>query len=238
MPSACSDEQRFAVIIPAAGASSRFVGFETRKPFAELNGTPVWIRTVSHFIHRADVSETILVAAEADLPAFRESASKDILSCVKFAPGGATRAESVLNGLQQLSFPTEFVAVHDAARPLLTDNGITELFAAARAHDAVVPGVPVTSTVKQVAATGRVEKTLDRSVLQLAQTPQVVRRELLERAYGTCDGAGTFTDEASLIEASGHPVFVVPGWPENIKITTAEDFLLAEFLLGRHEESS
>ena len=238
MPSVSSGDRQFAVIIPAAGASTRFVGFETTKPFVELNGTPVWIRTVNHFIHRADVSETILVAAEADLPAFRESASDDILSRLKFAPGGATRAESVLNGLQRLSLPAEFVAVHDAARPLLTDSGITDLFAAAKVHDAVVPGVHVTSTVKQVGPNGRVEKTIDRSVLQLAQTPQVVRRELLESAYAGCAEVSAFTDEASLIEATGHSVFVVPGWPENIKITTAEDFRLAEFLLGRHGLSS
>jgi len=233
MTSEHSDERQFAVIVPAAGASSRFVGLETKKPFVELAGIPIWIRTVSHFIHRTDVSEVVVVAAESALPVFHSSATADLLEHLSFARGGDTRAESVLNGIQALSTTSRFVAVHDAARPLLTGEGITDLFAAAKQHGAVLPGLPITSTVKQITAEGQVERTVDRSLLQLAQTPQVARRDLLEQAYLECANPAAFTDEASLLEAAGHTVFIHPGWSENIKITTAEDFALAEFLLER-----
>ncbi|MEZ6124483.1 MAG: 2-C-methyl-D-erythritol 4-phosphate cytidylyltransferase [Planctomycetaceae bacterium] len=223
----------FGVIIPAAGASTRFQGFSSKKPFVELKGRPIWLRTVEHFVNRPDVSEVVLVLAADDVDEFRQrfKANLAFLS-LTIVTGGATRAESVRNGLRALQKPCDFVAVHDAARPLLTKAWVNQIFSAAEARHAVIPAVPVSSTVKSVAEDGRILKTVDRTTLMLAQTPQIFRRTLLETAYEQVAAAEEFTDEASLVEASGVPVYAVNAWPMNIKITTKDDFHMAEALLA------
>lgn len=224
---------KFAVIIPAAGDSSRFKGFRHKKPFVDLKGRAIWLRTVEHFVNRDDVSEVVLVLAEDDVEDFKLRFAANLLFLpVKLAAGGATRAESVQNGIGQLSEPCDFIAVHDAARPLLTKQWITELFAAAEERQAVIPAVPVSSTVKSVDEHGQIKNTVDRTSLVLAQTPQVFRKDILQSAYTNTDDAAAFTDEASLVESCGVAVFVHPGWSMNIKITTKDDFQLAETLIG------
>lgn len=227
---------KFSVIIPAAGSSSRFHDAYYKKPFASLSGRPVWLRTVEHFVHRDDVAEVVLVLAADDLPDFRQRFAPNLIFMpIQIATGGASRAESVRNGLAALTQTCDFVAVHDAARPLLTPAGISALFAAAAEKQAVIPAIPVHSTVKSVDSDGRIVNTIDRSALMLAQTPQVFRRDLLESAYAATTDASAFTDEASLVEATGVPVFVHPGWPINMKITTKEDLEVAEALLSMVE---
>jgi 2-C-methyl-D-erythritol 4-phosphate cytidylyltransferase len=224
---------KFAVIIPAAGDSTRFQGSRYKKPFVELKGRAIWLRTVEHFVNRDDVSEVVMVLAQDDVEDFKWRFAANLAFLpLTIAAGGATRAESVQNGISQLAKPCEFIAVHDAARPLLTKQWITELFAAAEQRSAVIPATPVSSTVKSVDAQGQIQKTVDRTSLMLAQTPQVFRRSILEDAYAAADDPSAFTDEASLVEASGVAVFVHPGWPMNIKITTQDDFQLAEALIG------
>ena len=223
---------QFSVIIPAAGSSTRFEGFQQKKPFVDLQGRPVWLRTVDHFVNRNDVAEVVLVLAESDIESFRERFRADLMLLdLQIVKGGTTRAHSVLNGLNALTKPSDYVAVHDAARPLLTKKWITELFAAASEKQAVIPGTAVSSTVKKTDASGAIVQTVDRSQLFLAQTPQVFRRTLLQEAYAAAQDYASFTDEASIVEAYDHPVHVHPGWPMNIKITTREDFHLAEVLL-------
>ncbi|MEZ6129677.1 MAG: 2-C-methyl-D-erythritol 4-phosphate cytidylyltransferase [Planctomycetaceae bacterium] len=224
---------KFAVIIPAAGESSRFRGFPYKKPFVNLKGRAIWLRTAELFAHREDVSEVVLVLAADDMTEFRERFSPNLIFLpLKIAIGGTSRAESVRNGMAALTLPCDYIAVHDAARPLLTADGITDLFAAAIDRQAVIPGIPISSTVKSVDGDGRIQKTIDRRPLMLAQTPQVFRRDILEQAYSAIDDAAAYTDEAALVEASGMPVFVHPGWPMNIKITTREDLELAERFLA------
>lgn len=222
---------RFAVILPAAGKSSRMKGFSQRKPFIDLKGRPIWIRTVEHFIHRKDVAEVILVVAPENMDWFREKFIANLaLLDIQVVEGGASRSASVCNGLRAIRSDPEFVAVHDAARPLLTEKWIDRIFAAAIEHDAVIPGLSVHSTVKEINESRVVQRTVDRSHLVLAQTPQVFRTALLRSAFEN-PGDGEFTDEASMIEAGGTPVHVVDGWAMNIKITTAEDHQMAEALL-------
>lgn len=224
---------KFAVIIPAAGDSSRFQGFRHKKPFENLKGRAIWLRTVEHFADREDVSEVVLILAKADMEEFRERFAPNLTFMpIKIAEGGATRAESVRNGMAKLTEPCDYIAVHDAARPLLTKHWLTALFATAKEKHAVIPAVPVSSTVKSVDDGGQIQKTVDRTSLMLAQTPQVFRKDILEAAYAAASDAANFTDEASIVEASGVPVFVHPGWPMNIKITTKDDFELAEALLA------
>lgn len=228
-----------AVIIPAAGDSRRFRGFKDKKPFVDLNGRPVWQRTVEHFERRQDVVEVVLVLSAADIDEFKERFRPNLTFLnVKIVAGGATRAESVQNGLRSLTSTASLVAVHDAARPLLTAQWITSVFAAARQHHAVIPAIPVSSTVKKVDDEGRILQTVDRSQLVLAQTPQVFARQLLEDAYQQAEDPATFTDEASLVEATGQTVRTVPGWPMNLKITTADDYRLAQILVDALPASS
>ena len=224
---------RFAVVIPAAGDSRRFVGFEQKKPFVDLNGRAIWLRTVEHFVNRSDVSEVVVVLAAGDIDEFRERFRPNLAFMnVVIVEGGTSRAESVWNGIQAITEPADYIVVHDAARPLLCRQWVTDVFQAAIRHKAVIPGVPVSSTVKAVDESGTIVRTVDRSSLVLAQTPQVYEAEVLQKAFTAADDLAQHTDEASLVEASGQPVTVHPGWPINIKITTKDDYHMAEALLS------
>ena len=224
---------KFAVILPAAGQSTRFSGFRRRKPFVELKGRAVWQRAAEHFLTRDDVCQTIIVLAEDDIDWFREQFRASLaLMDLTVVTGGVTRADSVRRGLAAVQPDADFVAVHDAARPLLTSRWIDQVFAAAVRFQAAIPGLRVTSTIKRVTADSVIEATVDRSGMVLAQTPQVFARTLLEQAYAACRHPAAATDDASVVEQYGHPVHVIDGWPINLKITTGEDFRLAEQLIN------
>lgn len=223
---------QFAVILPAAGGSSRFHGFGDKKPFVSLAGRAVWQRTVDVFAARHDVGQIILVLADEDRDDFQRRFG-DAAAELQLAAGGASRAESVRNALQQLSNDCDYIAVHDAARPLVSQQVIDRVFQAAIETGAAIPGVPVTSTVKCVDESERIAGTVDRTPLRLAQTPQTFAREILLKAVAQSGNQlASFTDEASLVEAAGMPVTVTEGAWDNIKITTAEDFRLAQLILA------
>lgn len=229
---------RFAVILPAAGKSTRLTGFQRRKPFVELKGRPIWVRTAEHFTARSDVSQTILVVSPDDMDWFRETFKPNLAFMdVKVVVGGASRAESVRNGLSAITEPADYVAIHDAARPLLSPKWIDQIFSAAETHKAAIPGLKVSSTVKKISGDGTIEQTVDRTNLVLAQTPQVFERDLIQKAFATCRNLAAATDEASLVEQLGHPVHVIDGWPMNIKITTNDDFRLAELYVNAMPKS-
>jgi 2-C-methyl-D-erythritol 4-phosphate cytidylyltransferase len=223
---------QFAVILPAAGKSSRFKDKE-KKPFATLDGRPVWLRTVEHFVTRPDVCQCLIVLAPEDQEMFRRRYTANIAFLnVKIANGGAERFESVANALQMLAPEVEFVAVHDAVRPCITEGLISAVFAEAARSGAAILGVPVSDTLKQVDAQHRIMATQPRKGLWLAQTPQVFRRDWLLEAYAQRGKLGKdITDDAQLVEALGHPVTVVEGAATNIKITTKGDLIFAEAVL-------
>ncbi|MFO0976899.1 MAG: 2-C-methyl-D-erythritol 4-phosphate cytidylyltransferase [Planctomycetaceae bacterium] len=224
---------KFAVILPAAGNSSRMTGFQKKKPFVDLKGRPVWVRTVEHFLSREDVCQTILVIAPDDMDWFRETFRPNLAFMdISLVAGGSCRAESVRNGLQAVKPEADYIAVHDAARPLLSSKWIDEIFAAAQTHKAAIPGLKISSTVKRVSSNGTITETVDRTGLVQAQTPQVFERSVLEKAFAICRRLADATDEASMVEAAGHPVHVIDGWPMNIKLTTNEDFKLAELYVN------
>ena len=224
---------QFAVILPAAGQSTRFRGFQRKKPFVELKGRPVWVRTAEHFLNRPDVCQTILVIAPEDLEWFRETFKANLAFMdITVVTGGTSRAESVRNGISAITTPADFIAVHDAARPLLTAKWIDQIFAAAETHQAAIPGLKISSTVKRVGNDSLINATVDRTGLVQAQTPQVFSAALLRNAMASCRNLAAATDEASLVESLAQPVKVIDGWPMNIKITTNEDFRLAELFLN------
>jgi 2-C-methyl-D-erythritol 4-phosphate cytidylyltransferase len=222
----------FAVILPAAGGSSRFKDKE-KKPFASLDGRAVWLRSAELFVTRPDVVQTIIVIAPADEELFRRRYTSNIAFMnVQLVLGGAERFESVANGLALVKPEADFVAVHDAVRPCLTTALIDKVFGRAAQTGAAVLAVPVSDTVKQVGAQQQVTATLPRQGLWLAQTPQVFRRDWLTEAYANRGKVGKdITDDAQLVEAAGHPVTAVESSAQNIKITTKGDLILAEAIL-------
>jgi 2-C-methyl-D-erythritol 4-phosphate cytidylyltransferase len=234
---------QFAVILPAAGRSTRFGDPKQKKIFAELDGRAVWLRAVEPFVNRDDVAQTIVVIAPEDRELFeRRYRASVAFMAIKVIDGGAERADSVAKALEAVDPACEFIAVHDAARPCLTGELIDAVFAAARTHGAALLAIPASDTVKRVgpgpdAGANPVRfttETLPRGDLYLAQTPQVFRRELLLQAYANrarLGAAARVTDDSQLVEAIGHPCAIVEGSPLNLKITTATDLRLASAVL-------
>jgi 2-C-methyl-D-erythritol 4-phosphate cytidylyltransferase len=214
---------QFAVILPAAGLSTRFGG--ARSKLAEtLDGKTVLQRSIDAFAQRPDV-ETVLIATR-DV-----SITLDKVICCQ---GGTSRARSVQNALSIVPASIEWVAVHDAARPLVSQDLINRTFAAALEHGAAVPAMPVALTIKQAQGPlpAKVERTVHRDRLWAMQTPQVMRREALADAFERCPiPLDQVTDDVQLLELAGHEVWLVAGEERNLKITTPMDLQLAEMIL-------
>ncbi len=221
----------FAVILPAAGKSTRYHDKNYKKPFAPLDGRAVWLHSAERFLNRKDVIQTILVIAREDRDYFNfKFASNAAILGIEVVDGGPERADSVENALARVKPQAEYVCVHDAARPCLVDEWIDRVFQAAVESGAAILAIPITGTLKRVGSNRRIEETVTRTNLWEAQTPQVFRRSLLIEAYAKRAGFAA-TDDAQLVERLGKPVAVVQGSPLNLKITTKEDLRLAEAAL-------
>jgi 2-C-methyl-D-erythritol 4-phosphate cytidylyltransferase len=221
----------FAVILPAAGKSTRFKDQHYRKPFAPLDNRPVWLHSAEKFVNRDDVKQVILVIDAEDREYFmgKFAANVAILG-IDVVDGGAQRVESVANALARVRPNVDFVAVHDAARPCFANEWIDRVFAAAEKTGAAILATPLRGTLKRAGRDHLIAETVDRRDLWEAQTPQVFRRQLLLDAYAK-RGNLNATDDAQLVENIGHPVTIVEGSPINLKITTREDLRLAEHAL-------
>jgi len=224
---------QFAVIIPAAGRSSRFGDPKHKKVYAELDGRAVWLRAAEPFFNRDDVAQIILVIAPEDRELFeRRFRASVVFLNIKVIDGGAERSDSVAKALELVDPACEFVAIHDAARPCLVSEQVDRVFRAAQKHGAALLAIPVADTIKRVGADAFTTETLPRSGLYLAQTPQVFRRELLVRAYANRSRLDhEVTDDTQLVEALGERCAVVDGSPLNLKITTSADLRLASAVL-------
>jgi 2-C-methyl-D-erythritol 4-phosphate cytidylyltransferase len=224
---------RFAIILPAAGRSVRFGGSKG-KLLELLAGEPVIRHSVRAFLGRPDVAAMIIATPEEDIApisaALGESAKDSRLS---YCRGGHNRAQSVWNALKQVPTNVDWVAVHDAARPLVSQQVIDRTFEAAIEHDAAVPALPVALTIKRAIGPlpARVEQTVPRHTLWAMQTPQAMRRADLLAAFESCPlPLDQVTDDAQLIELSGKEVWLVQGEEQNIKITTRADLDVAEMM--------
>ena len=219
---------KVSVIIPAAGLSSRFGG-EVRKPFASLDGRPVFMRSIELFINRPDVIQTLLAVSPGDVKNVKEKYGAHLgFSGVKIVEGGDNRFDSVEKALQQVEQDADLVAVHDAVRPCVTPEQIDAVISEAGKTGAAILACPVTGTLKRVSSQKVIDQTVSREGLWEAQTPQVFRRDLLVNAYAAKETVGdAVTDDAQLVEAGGHPVSVVASTALNIKITTQADLRLA-----------
>jgi 2-C-methyl-D-erythritol 4-phosphate cytidylyltransferase len=221
----------FAVILPAAGQSSRFRDQHYKKPFAPLDNRAVWLHSAERFVNRKDVKQVIVVISPEDREDFMSRFGANIMILgVDVVDGGRERADSVQNALARVKADCQYIAVHDAARPCLADEWIDKVFEAAATSGAAILATPVVSTLKRVNADKSIAETVARDNLWEAQTPQVFRRQLLLDAYAR-RGKTPATDEAQLVEQLGHKVTVVQGSPMNIKITTRDDLKLASHLL-------
>lgn len=222
---------KFSVIVAAAGKSERFGGAES-KTFAKLDGRPVFLRSLEHFISREGVCQTILAVAPEDMGKMKSSFGANLgFMGVKLVDGGSRRSDTVGAGLKMVSDDAEFVAVHDAARPCVTPEMIDAVFAEAVKTGAAILATPITGTIKRVGGSMIIEKTESRSGLYDAQTPQVFRKGLLLEAYERLADSDEITDDAQVVELAGHPVSVVISDATNIKITTKADMKLAHAIL-------
>ncbi|MEO0531227.1 MAG: 2-C-methyl-D-erythritol 4-phosphate cytidylyltransferase [Planctomycetota bacterium] len=227
---------KFAVLVLAAGRSTRFGG-EERKPFVSLGGRAVWKHSVEMFAHRPDVCQTLLVVSPDDVEAFRSDSDANLEHLgVDLCEGGKERADSVRAGLAALSEEATHVAIHDAARPLVTTEEIDAVFAAAIESHAAILAAPVTSTLKRV-ADGVITDTVSRANLWAAQTPQVFEVTRFREAIAAA-GDAAVTDDAQLFERLGKPVTVVEAPSQNLKITTQDDLTMAAAILATRQQSN
>ena len=229
------ENNTFALILAAAGRSSRFSRRGSSDPtvkkvFAHLGGKPVWLRSVEKFTSRDDVRQVIIVVAPEDISWFRKYYISEINRMLLLVvAGGENRVDSIRNGLLAVSTRVGYVAVHDAARPCVTEQEIAAVFTAAKKRGAALLAAPVVGTVKRVVE-GQVEETVPRELLWEAQTPQVFRRDLILEAYQQ-KMRDVPTDDAQLVERLGHPVHIVPSDRGNLKITMQSDLVLAKYLV-------
>lgn len=226
-----SEKKDTSVILAAAGSSSRMGGIQ--KQFALLGGVPVLIRAMQAFEQCESVVEIIVCAAADKLGAIQTLADQyGIKKLAAVVSGGNTRQESVINGLRKISKDTLLVCIHDGARPLVRPDSIEKTLADARVFGGAALGIPVKDTIK-VVNDGLIVDTPYRPSLFAMQTPQVFKRKLyFEGVHFARTHGLDFTDDCQLVEAVGGKVYVSRGDYSNIKITTPEDLLLAEALLG------
>jgi 2-C-methyl-D-erythritol 4-phosphate cytidylyltransferase len=222
---------KFSVILAAAGKSSRFRDPNYKKPFALLNRKAVWLYSAELFLKRNDVKQVIIVISPEDKDEFLGKYGPNLAVLgVEVVLGGAERSDSVQNALAKVDSDSTHVVIHDAARPCLNADLIESVFQSSKTNSAVIPAVPVTSTLKLSKNGSAVDKTVDRSHLYEAQTPQVFERELLISMFAN-RGELKPTDESQLAEELGHPVAIVKGSVFNIKITSKQDLAFARACL-------
>jgi 2-C-methyl-D-erythritol 4-phosphate cytidylyltransferase len=217
------------------------MGGSVPKQFLSLGGEPLIIQSLRTLQAAPVVGQIILAVPPVDV----EYCENEIVSRQRFTKvtkvvaGGAERQDSVRCALAQIPSDTEIVLIHDAVRPFVTLRMISEVVAAARKEGAAIVALPMRDTVKQVRTDGIIERTVDRTSLWLAQTPQAFRRDWIEAAHSKAHAEGVrATDDASLVEWLGYLVTVVEGSGENIKVTRPEDLVIGEAILASRSKKS
>ena len=226
--------EKVSVIIVAAGMSQR-LGGRKKKQFIEVAGRPLALWAARRFaVLGKALAETVLVVPPEDLTMVTEDYGPTLkwAGVKQVVAGGARRTESVAAGLQALKKPSDLVAIHDGARPLVRGENILAAVEAAKRSGAAILAVRVKDTLKRANDDDIVTATVDRTGLWLTLTPQVFERELLERAFAKADLEDrSITDDAQLVERIGGHVTLVPGAYDNIKVTTAEDLRVVKACL-------
>ena len=228
-------------IIIVAGGSGRRAGGARPKQFAFLAGMPVLARTINNFAEAMPGAEIVAVLPEQHIEFWNNLAARFDVAPHTVAAGGAERFDSVRNGLAALTSDPELIAVQDGVRPLGSVGMIRRVAEAAARHGAAVPVVEPVDSFRETEGEPNAEgivpsRIVDRRRLRIVQTPQVFRADILRRAYAA-EYRAEFTDDASVVEAAGHPVCLAEGERGNLKLTTPEDFTIAEALIAAREEA-
>jgi len=224
---------KIAAIIPAGGAGIR-MGQKIPKPYLSFASAPIVVHTLRIFQESDLIDDILLVVQEKDRAYVQENVIHpySLRKVRAVIPGGEQRQDSIHHALPFLQSDHEIVVIHDGVRPLIEQALLERTIDTAIKDGAAIPGVPVKDTVKRVHPSGEVDMTIDRENLYLIQTPQAFRKEILAKAYEMAYKEQFYgTDDASLVERLGIPVKVIRGSYENIKITTPDDLLLAEYFV-------
>jgi len=240
---------KVVVIIPAAGLGTRMAPVRpakdkpgVSKQFTELGGVPILLRTLRVFAGMEEIEEIYVALRKGEIEAFRPKLEKEGRpKKIRVVEGGEHRQESVAHALSQVAATDDdIILVHDAVRPFVTADIVRAVIYETERAGAAIAGIPAVDTVKQVERTADgalIRATIPRASVVMAQTPQGFRYSILRKAFEEAQGV-LATDEAALVEKTGHDVAVVMGSPRNIKITTPGDMELAEFYLQAIVESA
>ena len=221
-----------SAIIVSAGNSSRMGGIN--KQFLNICGMPVIAHSIKAFQACNLIDEIVIVTRENDIDEVNEVVKDYCFSkVVAVVVGGETRQLSVLNGIKAVSNDAEYIAIHDGARPLVTQKVIVDTLNCAIEFNAATTGVKVIDTIKIVDENENIIDTPDRAFLRAVQTPQIFNKSLYLNAVANVPNSKDFTDDCKLIEAYGHKVKIVDGDYENIKITTPSDIEIVTYYLSK-----
>ena len=218
-----------SAIIPAAGSGKRF---GEKKQLKELSGRPLIHYTLTPFLESSVIGDIIIAAQKKDFDKLADVvdsiATEKKISIIE---GGDTRQGSISNALAQINSNTDYVCVHDAARPFVSRELIEKLINALKTCDAVTVGRKSTDTLKEC-TDGKVSRTIDRKKIWQVQTPQAFTKEVIMNAYEFAEKQNILaTDDSSLVEEAGYQVNIINDSSINLKITTKEDWMMAEALL-------
>lgn len=225
-------ERQIGVIIVAGGGGSR-MGGPHPKQFMLLGGMPVLARTINNFAGALPGAEIVVVLPASHTDFWQNFAARFDVAAHTIVTGGAERFHSVQNGLAALKRDAELIAVQDGVRPLASHGMIRRAVEAAAGHGTAIPVVEAVDSFRET--DGTLSHIVDRRRLRIVQTPQVFRSDILRSAY-EAEYRPEFTDDASVVEQAGEPVFLCEGERANLKITTPEDMVIAEALLADREE--
>jgi 2-C-methyl-D-erythritol 4-phosphate cytidylyltransferase len=224
--------KRYVIIV--AGGNGARMNSPLPKQFMKLDGKPVLLHTIHKFLETDPTIEVILVIPQ-EHQALWESICQEYMfnKPVKIAYSGESRFQSVKNGLEYVT-ELSTVGIHDAVRPLVSSKTIIAAYKAAEMYGNAIPAVPINDSIRQIESTRNMA--LDRSRYCAIQTPQCFRSDILKKAYEQ-DYKYTFTDDATVVEAMGEQIRLVDGNPENIKITSPKDLIVAEALMKAEAQS-
>ena len=225
-----------SAVLPAAGSSTR-MGAETNKLLMELDGVPILARTLLAFERCEMVDEIVIACREGDIISYARLCEAFGISKVsQIVRGGDSRSESVLCGVKACAAHADFVAIHDAARPLLQQKDLEQVIQDAEEYGAACLVVPMKDSVKRIEG-GLIAGDVERASLAAAQTPQVFERKKIQQALELVQSRGMApTDDCAAAEFSGIRVFATQGDYTNIKVTTPEDLVVAEAFLREAKE--
>lgn len=221
------------VIIVAGGKGLR-MGGAIPKQFRFLGGKPVLAHTIEAFRKALPEAQIIVVLPEDHIPFWKDMCARMNIARHRVVMGGSERFFSVRNGIDSLEWDTDLIAVHDGVRPLAGVEMIRRVADAAVLHGAAIPVVAAVDSYRTVE--GNTSHITDRAALRIVQTPQVFRADLLRAAY-KAEFSPSFTDDASVVEQAGHAIYLAEGERSNLKLTTPEDFVIAQALIEAREEA-